>query len=120
MKKIILCFLIILIFPVYADNELNRSRYFLKNYGISYCLATFSLNAEIKNDAGHAESFYFQSGKHHGDAYQAVSDFMKKEFPKMTVTDSANNPLIFYKCLELYHSKKYNRFILQLDKYYLK
>lgn len=36
----------------------------------------------------------------------------------MKITDSNGNELIFYRCLEFYNSKKYHRFIRELDKYY--
>lgn len=118
MKKLILIFLMSLSFSVYAKSELDNSRYLLKNYGMSYCLSNFMNNDEIRNDAGAASNIYFQAGAHHGEAYQKVRYFIKKEFPTVVAGDSENNPLIFYKCLEIFNSKKYQKFIRSLDKYY--
>lgn len=118
MKKNIFLLCLFISFPIYADNTLSQSRYFLKNYGMAYCLKKFGQNNWIKQDAGAAESAYFQSGKHHGKAYQEVRSYIDNEFPKMKITDSNGNELIFYRCLEFYNSKKYHRFIRKLDKYY--
>ncbi|OSI24269.1 hypothetical protein BV912_02710 [Neisseria dumasiana] len=98
------------------SNEIIKNRQLLKNYGIAHCIAKFGEGEWLKKDLGNAKSLYFQAGSYHGDALKHIDRYFGKEMANSKEADSENNPLIFHKCLTIYNSPKYQKFINGLVK----
>ncbi len=90
----------------------------LANYGFSYCVYKHSQGQWIKRDAGATVSVYFQLGSHSSEAYSKLEKYILTEMSKKkNKTNSQENSIVLYQCLEIYQSKHYKKFLHSLDKY---
>jgi hypothetical protein len=105
------CSLVLASFSCYgAGNE--KSRYtpiqYLKNYGLSSCIANGYKSKDVVNDASAGANGYKELGSLGIDAYNEVA-VMGRKFLEKEYLSQSGEKLIIMKCIDFFHSKELDR-----------
>ncbi len=119
--------------PAIAEcRYIEQARLLLKNYGLVNCIATqFSAPSAMSVDLGAtSRAYHFMGrGKHMirqneetletlHDPYQATKAFVTSAYASTyNVSKQTNQAMVFYSCLDIFHSTAYDQFITSQDKY---
>ncbi len=96
---------------------LDKNQLMLKNHSFGVCMNTHLLeDNEMNRDIGDTLGRYNQIIKYYGSSdMKRVDEYINKESEKVKgVSMFTNKPITFISCIDIYNSKEFDEFILNL------